>query len=359
VLHAVKRILGVHYNVTGVSSPAEALALANDFAPDLAILDIRMPGMDGFELMQGLRNLQPDVDVIFVTGSMTDPDAHLIRALQQGAFYYIQKPFDRQVLHTLVERCLELRALRLLANRELTKLQVAQRRLLPQAIPAYPGYAIAARHRPFYFATGDYHDFFPLSDGTLAIFLGDGCGHGPSACMLMATMRALLHTHPDIHGDPGNALTRLTQILHHLVPPDLFVTAVYLRLGPEGQIEWSAAGQHPPLRISPAGITPSDDVSPGMPLGIEPDVRYQTGSCKLLPGESLVAFTDGVVEATNPQGRFLGVAGISRSLTNLTKKHVTADALLDGLIDDVKTHLDGGEFEDDFTLVVAERLMWA
>jgi CheY-like chemotaxis protein len=76
VLHAVKRILGGAYELASTSSPQEALLMAGGFRPDLALLDIRMPALDGFELMQRLRAQQPDVDIIFVTGSMTNPDAH-------------------------------------------------------------------------------------------------------------------------------------------------------------------------------------------------------------------------------------------------------------------------------------------
>src|ERR1700730_4116160 len=258
VLRAVTRVLGSRHHLATASSPAEALALAPTFRPDLAVLDIRMPGMDGFELMQRLKAALPDLDVIVMTGSITEPDALLIRAIQQGAFYFIQKPFDREVLQTLVARCLDLRQLRTLADQELENLRVAQTRLLPQAAPNLPGYRLAFCYRPFYFATGDYHDFFPLSGGRLAVFIGDSTGHGPSACMLVATMRTLLRTHPEVHRDPARALSQLNQLFHTLIPPDLFMTAVYLVLEPDGSVKWAAAGQHPPL-----GITLDGKVLPG------------------------------------------------------------------------------------------------
>jgi len=355
MLHALKRILGTQYELAGASSPADALALAVDFRPDLAILDIRMPGMDGFELMRSLQAEQPDLDVIFVTGSMTDPDAHLIRAMQQGAFYFIQKPFDRQVLQTLVERCLELRQLRSLANRELTKLRVAQSRLLPQMAPEHPEYQIAFRYRPFYFATGDYHGFFPQPDGTLAVFVGDSCGHGPSACMLMATMRTLLCTHPQIHGHPGHALSSLNRILHTLIPPDLFMTAVYFLLGPGGRVEWAAAGQHPPAHVIQAGVAPTDLAAVGLPLGIESGEQYQTVTYQMLPGDRLIAFTDGIVEATNRKGEQFGTAGIKSKLGSVSHAALTLEAMLDALVEQVKGHMDDSDFEDDFTLLAIER----
>jgi sigma-B regulation protein RsbU (phosphoserine phosphatase) len=355
VLHAVKRILGAQYELASASAPAEALAVAGSFRPDLALLDIRMPGMDGFELMQRLRAEQPDVDIIFITGSITDPDAHLIRAIQQGAFYFIQKPFDRLVLQTLVERCLELRQLRSLANRELTQLRVAQSRLLPQVPPVHGEYQIAFRYRPFYFATGDYHDFFLQPDGTLAVFVGDSCGHGPSACMLMATMRTLLYTHPEIHGDPGSALSYLTGIFHALIPSDLFMTALFLLLGPQGRIDWAVAGQHPPVRLTGDGVTPVNPAAAGLPLGISPDVRYETVSYQMRPGERLVAFTDGIFEAANRKGKQFSTAGITNSLGKLAHATLTSEALLDALIEDVRGHMEGLDFEDDFTLLVIER----
>jgi sigma-B regulation protein RsbU (phosphoserine phosphatase) len=355
VLHAVKRILGGQYELASAASPAEALAVAGGFRPDLALLDIRMPGMDGFELMERLRAQQPDVDIIFVTGSMSDPDAHLIRAIEQGAFYFIQKPFDRQVLQTLIERCLELRRLRSQANRELTQLRVAQSRLLPQVPPAHAEYQIAFRYRPFYFATGDYHDFFPQPDGSLAVFVGDSCGHGPSACLQMATVRTLLYTHPEIHGDPGGALSRLSRIFHSLIGSDLFMTALFLLLGPGGRIDWAVAGQYPPVRVRRDGVAAMNQAAAGLPLGISPEVRYQTVRYQMPPGERLVAFTDGIFEATNRQGQQFGVTGINNSLGRLAQAGLTPEALLDALVEDVKGHMQGLEFEDDFTLLAVER----
>jgi sigma-B regulation protein RsbU (phosphoserine phosphatase) len=355
VLHALKRILAGQYELASASSPTEALVLAAGFGPDLALLDIRMPAMDGFELMQRLRAEQPDLDIIFVTGSMTDPDAHLIRAIQQGAFYFIQKPFDRQVLQTLIERCLELRRLRSQADRELHQLRLVQSRLLPQVPPAHAEYQIAFRYRPFYFATGDYHDFFQQPDGRLAVFVGDSCGHGPSACMLMTTMRTLLYTHREIHDDPGRALSRLTEMFHALIPPDLFMTALFLCLGGGGRIDWAAAGQHPPLLISGGQVTPLDQAAAGLPLGIAPDTSYETGSCQVRPGDRLIVFTDGVFEASNRQGKQFGTRGIKRSLGHWAQSARTSEALLDALIDDVKGHMKDLDFQDDFTLLAIER----
>src|SRR5688572_21108221 len=109
MLRAAERVLASSHEVMTATRPSEAMALAAEFRPELAVCDIRMPEMDGFELAEALRAADPGIDVIFMTGSSTEPDAALVRAIRSQAFYFIQKPFDREVLLTLVDRCLELR----------------------------------------------------------------------------------------------------------------------------------------------------------------------------------------------------------------------------------------------------------
>src|SRR4029079_13754941 len=109
MLRAVERVLGESYHVIGARRAGEALAMAGEFQPQLAIVDIRMPDIDGFELMARLKARLPSLDVILMTGSVDELDEKLVRAIRSAAFYFIQKPFDREVLRTLVERCIELR----------------------------------------------------------------------------------------------------------------------------------------------------------------------------------------------------------------------------------------------------------
>jgi sigma-B regulation protein RsbU (phosphoserine phosphatase) len=354
VLRAVIRVLERDYEVHCAATPPEALAWAASFAPDLALLDVRMPGMDGFELRRQLAARHPDLDVILMTGSLTEPDAHLIRAIEEGAFYFIQKPFDRRVLQTLVRRCLELRKFRAVAKRELARLRLAQDRLLPQSAPRLPGYALSFRYEPFYYATGDYLGFFPRPDGGLGVFVGDGSGHGPSASMLMATVRALLHTQPALHQQPGEALHALGAMFEGLVPPDLFMTAVYLLLEPGGQVSWAAAGQDPPLRLDGAGAIAAIDLTAnGLPLGIDPRQTYPTVAWRLAPGERLFLFTDGICEARDRSGREFGRDRLRSALRQLVGLPV--DRMTQTLVDRVKDFMEGSPFEDDFTILAIER----
>lgn len=354
VLRAAARVLERDYEVHTATTPLEAMERAESFPPDLALLDVRMPIMDGFELRQQLVGKQPDLDTILMTGSLSEPDARLIRAIEEGAFYFIHKPFDRRVLQTLVRRCFELRKLRSVASRELARLRIAQARLLPQAPPSVPGYAVRFRYEPFYYATGDYLGFYPRADGALGVFVGDGSGHGPSASMLMATVRALLHTQPTLHQKPGQALGALGAKFDGLVPPDLFMTAVYLLLEPNGKVSWASAGQDPPLRMSQSGeITPIDLTANGLPLGIDPEQEYRTVEWKLEKGERLLVFTDGISEARDRAGKEFGRVRLQNALRQLANRPL--DEMTQGLVDRVKDFMEGSDFEDDFTVLAVER----
>jgi sigma-B regulation protein RsbU (phosphoserine phosphatase) len=102
-------------------------------------------------------------------------------------------------------------------------------------------------------------------------------------------------------------------------------------------------------------VAPLEQAAAGLPLGIFPDVGYETGVCPMAPGDRLIAFTDGIFEAANRQGKQFGTAGIKSSLGKSARAPSTTEALLESLIEDVKGHMEGLEFEDDFTLIAVER----
>jgi DNA-binding NtrC family response regulator len=162
MLRAVERVLSGTHQVVGTRSSRDALSLAASFNPDLAIVDIRMPDLDGFELMAALKTRFPALDIILMTGSIDDLDEKLIRAIRSPAFYFIQKPFDREVLRTLVERCVELRWRREEHRRHLERLETEiaearafQQSLLPDGEAIVNRLAISCRYAPCSGVGGD------------------------------------------------------------------------------------------------------------------------------------------------------------------------------------------------------------
>ena len=209
MLHGVERVLGARYRVTTCRTAEDAVEAATSEAPDLAILDIRMPGPDGFELAGRLRDIVPDLDVIYMTGVVHELDAQLIRAIQEKAFYFIQKPFDREVLLTLVRRCLEVRELAQqnrryvdLLESELQSARAFQLGMLPARSAKVEGVQIDGLYETCEALGGDFFDHLPAGRGKLAFLQADVSGHGVRAALLVGVLKAAFHDAADAHHRP-------------------------------------------------------------------------------------------------------------------------------------------------------------
>ena len=240
------------------------------------------------------------------------------------------------------------------AYRELTKLAFEQQRLLPQQIPEPPGYRFTVKYQPAYLVAGDYYDFFERPDGSVAIFLGDGCGHGPAAGLLMAGMRAIFHTHPNMHTAPGDALTHGSRMFQSITPPELFMTGVYLVVEGAGKVTWASAGHDPPVRFSSANNLAAVDLTKiGFPLGLDGSSEYGTVEWKLSIGERLILFTDGVVEASNFEGEAFSRKRLRSVLATLTD--LPLDTVINEIVSQLDAHRQGSDANDDYTIVGIER----
>ena len=216
MLRAVERVLGETYHVIGARRAGEALAMAGEFQPQLAIVDIRMPDLDGFELMARLKARLPSLDVILMTGSVDDLDEKLVRAIRSAAFYFIQKPFDREVLKTLVDRCVELRWRREEHRQNLRRLEsemaaakAFQQSLLPGREAVVNGVALCCRYSPCSGLGGDLYDYAAAGPGRTALLIADVSGHGVSAAMLTGIVKSAFHAS---HGDGFEPLAVVQRI---------------------------------------------------------------------------------------------------------------------------------------------------
>jgi len=187
MLRSVERVLAQDYQVTSTRSSPEAVGLAEAFKPDLAILDVQMPDLDGFQLMEKLQALDPELDVIFMTGSVHELDAKLIRAIRKDAFYFLQKPFDREVLLTLVERCFELKRLDQSNRKHLQRMKkelgdarAFQQSLVPPEFAKVGGISIFARYIPCSELAGDFFDYVEVSPDGAVILVADVQGMAPA-----------------------------------------------------------------------------------------------------------------------------------------------------------------------------------
>jgi len=354
MLRGVERVLASAYRVATARTPAEALERARGFAPDLAVIDIRMPEMDGFELSAELREAQPGLDVIFMTGAVHELNAQLIRSIREKAFYFIQKPFDREVLLTLVERCLEVRRLAAQNRTHLARLESElqqarqfQQSLLPPPEARLAGASIATAYEPCDELGGDLVDYVEVDEGRLAALVADVSGHGVSAAMLTAVVKAAFH---DAHVEeyaPGAVVRRVLGGLRTFAD-DRFVTLFCARFeAARGRLEYVNAGHPPALLFGRRGAPRAIARTGPMVTPAFPGLEWGAETLELGPGERLLAYTDGVTEARGADGELFGDA---RLLAAARAAGGSARELVAGVRAAVRAFTAGRPMDDDLTL---------
>src|SRR6185369_3659677 len=186
---------------------------------------------------------------------------------------------------------------------ELRSVGNLQRRLLPPVPLGLPGYDVAVRYTTSSRAGGDYYDFL-RRDGRLGVVVADASGHGSPAALLMGMARVLFRNSWLPGTAPGDILSQVHAALIGNTPAGEFVTACCLALdAPSGHIEYALAGHPRPLvaRGATARVEVLDTPD-GTPLGVFEGPHYTTCSADLSPGDSLLAYTDGLTEAMDSAG---------------------------------------------------------
>lgn len=358
MLRSVERILSGEHEVRSSISPFEALEIAREFRPHLAVVDIRMEAMDGFKLMNELKRLDRDVQVILMTGSVYDVDQKLIRAIREKAFYYINKPFDREVLRTLVNRCLELRAAED-ANRayvshlegQLAEVRAFQQSMLPAAEAGLEGFRIFAAHRPTAELAGDLYDYTSAGEGRAVVLVADVVGHGASAAMLTGIVKAAFHSSHAEAYDPSAVVRRVADGISAF-GSDRFVTLLCARVSAvENTLEYVNAGHEGGLLRFPDGAIV--DLKSTGPL-ISPALPGLEWGCERLAwdeGSTLLLYTDGILEASNDEEFF----GAERIGALLGRFPADGPALLDAVLKEVDRFSGGRPPADDMTLLIMSR----
>jgi steroid delta-isomerase-like uncharacterized protein len=235
------------------------------------------------------------------------------------------------------------------------ELQVArqiQQELLPEATPELGGWRVATYYEPAREVGGDFYDFIELPDSSLGLVVGDATGHGMPAALVMATTRGMLRAVVQSLASPGEVLARVNEALVADIPPSTFVTCFYGTLDPEsGRFLFANAGHNLPCRRHNGQ---ADELrARGMPLGLMPGIGYEEKETFLTPGDSILIYSDGLVEAHNPQREMFGFP----RLRGLVAEHVAEEgSLVDFLMEELYSFTgDGWEQEDDITLVTLRR----
>jgi phosphoserine phosphatase RsbU/P len=353
-------ILKELYQVRVATNGAKALELAvGDPAPDLILLDVVMPGIDGFEVCERLKASEAtrEIPVIFLTGQTEIEEE--TRGFEVGGVDYIHKPFSPAVMKARVHTHLVLRgirerlALQLAAMKsELETARQIQLSILPRERPKVAGLDVAARYVPMTEVAGDFYDFIMVDEKRFGAFVGDVSGHGMPAALISSMLKIALAAQAPVASDPAKVMAGLNLALCGKFQGH-FVTAAYIFIDTEkGVVRYAGAG-HPPLVL--AGETPGSArgvEENGLMLGAFSFASYTSVEFPFHEGMWALLYTDGILEMSNAAGEEFGID----RLTLFTGKHANLNA--EKFVDELFQHLaqwddrsSGPAREDDLTVL--------
>src|SRR5271168_633982 len=353
-------ILKDTYQVRVATNGAKALELAaSDPVPDLVLLDVVMPGMDGFEVCTRFKDdpKTKDIPVIFLTGQTEIEDE--TRGFEVGGVDYIHKPFSPAVVKARVHTHLVLRGIRERLAQQLaamkSELETArqiQLSILPREMPKLAGLDIAARYIPMTEVAGDFYDFILIDDKRLGAFVGDVSGHGMPAALISSMLKIALAAQAPVATEPAQVMAGLNLALCGKFKGH-FVTAAYIYIDTEkGVIRYAGAG-HPPLVLGGETSGSARGVEEnGLMLGAFSFASYTSVEKPFHEGMRALLYTDGILEMSGAAGEEFGID----RLTQFTAKH--EDLSASSYVEELFQHLSkwddrhsGPDREDDLTVL--------
>jgi len=339
------------FQTEAVHSPGAVLESLSAREFDLLLMDLNYArdttsGSEGLDLLGRIRKLDSSLPVVVMTAWGSIPLA--VEAMRRGARDFVEKPWDNsQLLASLRQQIGRRPAPQAAAREELRDAVATQHALLPKETPHIPGCDIAAAWTPCRGVGGDYLDLIPLGDGRLGIAVGDVAGKGVPAALLMSNLQAAVRAlAPEVNG-PASLAGRVNRIVSANLASNKFITMFYGILDGR-RLTYTNAGHHAPVLIRANGDCARLDAG-GPVLGVFPACVYPQASVELRSGDRLVLFTDGMVEAEDPDGAEFG----EDRLFSLASENRALDAagLRQKLMDTVATFT-RGDFQDDATLLV-------
>jgi sigma-B regulation protein RsbU (phosphoserine phosphatase) len=226
--------------------------------------------------------------------------------------------------------------------------------MLPKACPSVEGWQFVVYYQPASQVGGDFYDFIYLPDGQIGLVIADAAGKGVPAALMMSLSRVILKTIALNGSGPSSTLLHSNQILYKEYSESAFVSAFYARIDPKnGQMEFANAGHNRPLWYSSRSGESIEIHSKGIVLGLFPEVSIDQKTIEIIPGDVLVFYTDGLIEAQNEQNDFYETSRLVEIFSSNTHKNATE--ILDAIVQSWKSFVGNSPQSDDLTLIVVRR----
>jgi serine phosphatase RsbU (regulator of sigma subunit) len=373
-------------NLVKVQSGSDALRYLLDHDVAVILMDVQMPGLDGFETAELVRQRArcPHTPIIFLTAHERT-DKQVFKGYAAGAVDFLTKPFAPEVLRSKVAVFVDLfqkteqvrRQSDLLREierkeherqlveakerwqqerlrQEIRLARQIQQKLFPVAPLSSTAFDISGASYAAGAAGGDYFDYIPMPDGGIAVVIGDVSGHGFGAALLMAGLRAYLRALLLTRGDVGEIVGLLNRALAEDAPDGHFATLFLARLDPSTRaLIYASAGHLSGYILGASGAVQSTLQSTGMPLGVQPEGSFPAVAvAPLQPGELLLLLTDGIVDAHCPDDKLFG---IERALA-VVRAHQDrpARAIVEALYGAVHAHCGARSRFDDMSAIIVK-----
>jgi phosphoserine phosphatase RsbU/P len=358
-----RRLQRQGYRVSQASSGLEVLRMVRAEKFDLVLLDMIMPGLDGYQVLTRMKSDPATADIPVIIISSLDQENNVARCIEAGAEDYVGKPFNSVFLRARIGACLERKRLRDQERQTFEALKQSQkilcdelaeaaayvRSLLPPPLEHGPVRA-SWRFFPSTQLGGDAFGYHWLDEGHFAIFVLDVCGHGVGAALLSVSVMNVLRNRsmPNVDfADPAAVLAALNQSFSMERQNNMFFTIWYGVFSTSTRDLTFACGGHPPaVALDRVKSSPALLRAPGAIIGGFPEAKYASAIRTLPPGSQLYVFSDGVYELARDNG---STVQLEEFVAELAKPVVNSK--LDDIIAWASATRGGDKFEDDLSIV--------
>jgi phosphoserine phosphatase RsbU/P len=348
------------YQLSVAVNGASALATAEKLLPDLVLLDIVMPGVDGYEVCRRLRASPRTREIPVMFLSSLEDVQHKAKGFEAGGNDYLVKPFEIVEVKARVKSLLRAKAyvdgVKEQMAHELRIAREIQMGILPLEVASVTegtGLEAHAVMCPAQEVGGDLYEILRLANGNLLVVTGDVSGKGMPAALLMAVTMTLVRSMAADSPGPAEVLRRISDALALHNPQCMFVTLLSATYNVRtGRLDYASAGHPPPVLVQ-QGVARPLPLTPGVVAGVMPGLSAPPHSVQLAPGDLVVFYTDGVTEAFDASENLYGEARLLQELSG--KADPTPVSVTSALLQSVRAHAGEAPQSDDITVLALRR----